>query len=276
MFKPILGLKGSCDLVQVNDRLKYRPTVYEFFTDVNDFTNDGYHRLYDAVQYVQSKGIHQIVIHHPMKFANYHSDVVAPEKFYPDLYRFIETTTEQLIRLAHDLDIQVLIHGGYSGPEVQHMVDLYPSVEEARQAVYRRLDRFKNEGDNHIMFENSIAPVFAYGHVDQENEILDHQYRLAFDTSHCFIELHGDNDGLQRSLQHLAPAVVHYHLVDSMGETHDSLQLGTGKINWTKVLPLLNPEATSIYEINLHDQTNCREQVASHKYLMGIYQQVNQ
>ena len=276
MFKPILGLKGSSDRVQIDDRIQYHPTVYEFFTAASDFTTDGYQRLYDAIQYVQSKGIHQIVLHHPMKFGNHHSEVVAPEKYYPDLYRFIETTTAQLIRLGHDLNVQVLIHGGYSGPEVEHMVGLYPSIEDARQAVYHRLDRFADEGGNQIMFENSIAPVFAYGHPDQEDEILDHHYRLAFDTSHCFIELHGDNPGLQRSLRHLAPAVAHYHLVDSMGLTHDSLQLGKGKIDWAPVLPLLNPTATSIYEINLHNQNDCQEQLASHQYLLEIYRQLKE
>lgn len=276
MFKPILGLKGSSDRVQIDDRIQYHPTVYEFFTAASDFTTDGYQRLYDAIQYVQSKGIHQIVLHHPMKFGNHHSEVVAPEKYYPDLYRFIETTTAQLIQLGHDLNVQVLIHGGYSGPEVEHMVDLYPSIEDARQAVYHRLDRFADEGGNQIMFENSIAPVFAYGHPDQEDEILDHHYRLAFDTSHCFIELHGDNPGLQRSLRHLAPAVVHYHLVDSMGMTHDSLQLGKGKIDWAPVLPLLNPTATSIYEINLHNQNDCQEQLARHQYLLEIYRQLKE
>ena len=276
MFKPILGLKGSSERVQMDDRLQHHPAVYEFFTAARDFTPDGYQRLYDAIQYVQSTGIHRIVLHHPMKFHGHHSDVVAPERYYPDLYRFIETTTEQLIRLGHDLNVQVLVHGGYSGAEVAHMVDLYPSVEDARQAVYKRLDRFKDGGGQQIMFENSIAPVFAYGHPAEEDEILAHHYRLAFDTSHCFIELHGDNAGLQRSLKHLAPAVVHYHLVDSMGETHDSLQLGTGKIDWEKVLPLLNPAASSIYEINLADQTNCREQLASHQYLMNVYRQIKE
>lgn len=276
MFKPMLGLKGSSDRVQIDDRLQYHPSVYEFFTAAGDFTPDGYRHLYDAIQYVQSQGIHRIVLHHPMKFGNHHSDVVAPEKHYPDLYRFIETTTEQLIRLGHDLNVQILVHGGYSGPEVEHMVDLYPSVAAARQAVYHRLDRFADEGGDQIMFENSIAPVFAYGHPDQEDEILAHHYRLAFDTSHCFIELHGDNTGLQRSLRHLAPAVVHYHLVDSMGQTHDSLQLGKGKIDWAPVLPLLDPAATSIYEINLHDQTNCKEQLASHEYLLDIYRQLKE
>lgn len=275
MYQPILGLKGSSDRVQIDDRLQHHPAVYEFYTASSDFTAEGYRRLYDAVQYVQAAGINHIVLHHPMKFGDHHSEIVAPEKQYPELYRFIEESTAKLIRLADDLDVQVLVHGGYSGPEVNHMVALYPTVQDAREAAYKRLDRFAKDGGDHIMFENSIAPVFAYGDPAQEEEILAHNYRLAFDTSHCFIYLHGDNVGLQKALQQLKNNVVHYHLVDSMGETHDSLTLGTGKIDWQGVLPLLNERATSIYEINLHDQTNCAEQLASHRYLTDLYRQIN-
>ena len=267
MFQPQLGLKGNSSREQIDDRLRYQPQVYEFFTAANDFTPAGYQHLREAIQYVQSRGVRHIVLHHPMSFGEYHADVVAPEKEYPELYRFIEKTTTQLLCLADDLDVQVLVHGGYAGPTVEHMVALYPSVQAARDAVYQRLDRFARAGGDHIMFENSIAPVFAYGDPAQEDEILAHHYRLAFDTSHCFIELHGDNQGLQASLSHLAPDVVHYHLVDSLGQTHDSLTLGTGKINWAGVLPRMNTQASSIYEINLHDQGNCQEQLASHAYL---------
>lgn len=276
MNSPLLGLKGSSDRKQIDDRLQYHPDVYEFYTDATDFTSDGYRHLDEAVQYVQSKGIDKIVIHHPMVYRKWHSEVVAPEKNFPELYRFVESSTEQLIALAKKRDIQVLIHGGYAGKEVQDMVNLYPSVEDARQAVYKRLDRFAKAGGNHIMFENSIAPVFAYGHPKQEDEILSHHYRLAFDTSHCFIEMHGDNQALQASLKHLRDHVVHYHLVDSMGKTHDSLQLGKGKIDWAPVLKLLNPKATSIYEINLRDQQNCREQIESHRYLTSITKKLTQ
>lgn len=169
---------------------------------------------------------------------------------------------------------QLGLKGSSSRIQIDDRLKHHPTIADARQAVYHRLDRFARAGRDHIMFENSIAPVFAYGHPDQENEILAHHYRLAFDTSHCFIELHGDNQGLLASLRHLAPAVVHYHLVDSLGQTHDSLTLGTGKINWAGVLPLLNPAASSIYEINLHDQTNCAEQLASHRYLNQIARQL--
>ena len=85
MFLPQLGLKGSSQLDQINDRLQYNPLAYEFYTDANDFTDEGYQRLYDAIQYVKDAGIKNIILHHPMKFQDHHSEVVAPEKQYPDL-----------------------------------------------------------------------------------------------------------------------------------------------------------------------------------------------
>lgn len=275
MFVPLLGLKGSSKKTQIDDRLQYHPNVYEFYTDANDFTPTGYRHLMEAVQYVKGSGVKNIIIHHPMVYKQWHSEMVAPEKNFPDLYRFVESSTYQLIELAKKFDVQVLVHGGYAGNEVKTMVDLYPNVEVARQAVYNRLDRFAKDGGEHIMFENSIAPVFAYGYPDQEDEILAHDYRLAFDVSHCFIERHGDNQALLNSLSHLKDQTVHYHLVDSLGQNHDSLPLGTGKVDWKGVIQRMNPTATSIYEISLHSENDCQEQLDSHRYFTNIYHQLN-
>lgn len=210
-----------------------------------------------------------------MKFKGRNTDVVAPEKQFPELYAFIEDSTEKLLKIAIDHNVQLLVHGGYMG-FVPEYVKLYRSLSDARQAVYKRLDRFAKAGGQHIMFENSISDVFCYGDPLQEDEILSHHYRLAFDTSHCFIAAHGDNKVLQASLKHLKPAIVHYHLVDSMGMVHDSLQLGKGKIDWFKVLPLMNDKASDIYEINLRNQNICTEQLASHQYLSDVYRKLTQ
>ena len=78
MFQPQLGLKGSSSREQIDDRLRYQPQVYEFFTAANDFTPEGYQHLREAIQYVQSRGVRHTVLHHPMSFGEYHADVVAP------------------------------------------------------------------------------------------------------------------------------------------------------------------------------------------------------
>lgn len=264
-----LGLKGSSDMRQIKDRLSYHPTTYEFFTQASDFTETGFAHLQQAVAYVKQAGVAHIVLHHPMQFQQWHSELIAPADRFPDLYQFVERSTKMLIQLAKQEDVQCLVHGSYAGG-TQLFIDCYPSLAAARNAAFRRMDRFAQLGGDHIMFENSISPIFSYGDPDLEDQIMAHHYRLAFDTSHCFIYLHGNNKGLQASLKHLQPQVVHYHLVDSMGQTHDSLPLGRGKIDWQSVLPLLNPHASRIYEINLKDNLHCDEQLASHHYLESL------
>lgn len=89
MFLPQLGLKGSSQLDQIEDRLQYNPTIYEFYTNADDFTDEGYQRLYDAIQYVKDAGIKNIILHHPMKFRGSSFRSSGPEKQYRpiSLYR---------------------------------------------------------------------------------------------------------------------------------------------------------------------------------------------
>lgn len=186
-----LGLKASADLRQVKDRLQYKPEVFEFFTAESDFTNDGLKRLQVAIEEVKAAGVKQIVLHHPMRYRDTFTELIAPQEQCRELYYFIDKSTNDLLQLA-------------------------------------------------------------------------------FDTSHCFIKVKANNEELLASLTRLKDQIVHYHLVDSYGQTHDSLTLGQGLIDWRRVLPRLNPAATSIYEINLKDQLDASEQVKSHEYLLNL------
>lgn len=181
-------------------------------------------------------------------------------------------SSEALIELAIKMDVQVLIHGAYS--ENEDVLGDFGSVESARKVVFKRLDYFKNMGGNHVMFENSISPFFNFTDDAIIEEVIARQYRLCYDVSHGFITAHGDNAKLDNSLLRLAPQTVHYHFVDSMGETHDSLSLGQGRIDWRQVLQVINPAATNIYEIDLKDQYNCQEMLDSHRYLTTLAQQI--
>lgn len=263
-----LGLKASSDLTQIQDRLAYRPDVFEFFTSENDFSQEGLKNLAQAIKLVKQT-TPNIVLHHPMRFGEYFTELVAPATQFPKLYHFIEKSSHDLLQLAFDYDIQVLIHGSYSR-QTQTFIDLYPDFETARAVVFKRILKFQELGQTHIMFENSISNLFYYGDPQEEADILATHCRLAFDTSHCFIKCAGDNAKLLASLKNLQKNIVHYHLVDSLGKTHDSLPLGKGKIDWPAVLPLLNPQATSIYEINLANQNDALEQIQSHQYLTSL------
>ena len=124
---PQLGLKASSDPAQIEDRLKYHPQTFEFFTDVHNFTPAGLAELKAGIRSVQGAGIDQIVIHQPMKFGDIHSELAAPQTAFPDLYDFIERSTATLLELASEFDLQILIHGGYSG-DFPRVIPFYQSL----------------------------------------------------------------------------------------------------------------------------------------------------
>ncbi|MCH5463024.1 TIM barrel protein [Lactobacillus sp. LC28-10] len=265
---PSLGLKASTSLEQINERLQYKPSVFEFYTDAHDMTTNGLAHLEEMVKYVQSTGIRHIVIHHPMAYDHHHNEVGVSALKDPAGYQFMMSSADALIELAIKLNVQVLIHGGYSDKDA--VINAFGDLETARKVIFARLDYFQNIGGHHVMFENSISPTFDYGDEEIEEAVIAHHYRLCYDISHAFIVLHGDNDKLVKSIAHLAIQTVHYHFVDSMGLQHDSLQLGKGKIDWQQVMKVVNPKATNIYEIDLEDQNDSREMRASHDYLTNL------
>ncbi len=265
---PNLGLKASTSLEQINDRLQYRPRVFEFYTDAHDMTPNGLTHLTEMIKYVRAAGVRSIVIHHPMAYDHHHNEVAVSAIQDPASYQFMMSSSDALIELAVKLNVQVLIHGAYS--DEAEVIKAFGSLKVARQVVFDRLDYFQKLGGNHVMIENSTSPVFDFGDDEVERTVMTHHYRLCYDTSHGFIVLHGDNEKLARSIARLAPQTVHYHFVDSMGEFHDSLPLGDGRIDWYRVMQVVNPKATNIYEIDLADQNNCQEMRDSHHYLTQL------
>ncbi len=114
---PSLGLKASTSLEQIDERLQYQPSVFEFYTDAHDMTKNGLAHLEEMVKYVQSAGVRQIVIHHPMAYDHHHNEVAVSALKDPAGYQFMMSSADALIELAIKLNVQVLIHGGYSDKE---------------------------------------------------------------------------------------------------------------------------------------------------------------
>lgn len=263
-----LGLKAGTEPIQLHDRLQHQPDVFEFYLNEFDVSGDGLKRLSDEIDEVKDT-TKKIVLHHPMKVGEQSVELDVSEVADPNLYRFVRESTETLIQLAKDKSIQALIHGSYN-QQTPTIIAEYANFDEAQSALFNRMDYYQKYGQNNVMFENSISDLFYFGSEEMDRFILQKGYRLAFDTSHAFIKQSGSNADLQASLKRLMPNIVHYHLVDSMGEFHDSLPLGKGKIDWKQAYSLMNPDATSIYEIDLADQNNCREMLESHDYLQNL------
>jgi len=265
-----LGLKASAEIEQLMNRLQYRPEVFEFFTSAADFEPASFKALVEAIQFVKTNVTERVIIHHPMSYRDWHLDQLLDEEREPAAYQFLQTSTEQLLTLASDLDVQVLIHGGYGGSDSLKLLNEYESLMAARTAVFERLDQLVRQAKGHVMIENGITPSFMYGDPQLDELIIQHNLPLVCDVSHVFIGLHGDMDLTMLALKRLAPLIQHYHLVDSLGQQHDSLPLGQGLIDWQRVLPVLNPGATMIYEVPDETDATCANMLSSYHYLRSL------
>lgn len=267
-----LGLKASTDERQIDNRLMHHPDVFEFHLTDDDFTPAGWAHFQQMVAKVQAV-VPKVVFHHPMKWHGIRCELCVNKLAFPQLYDFVMASSSQLIAYAQQVHAVALIHGGYALHPGEHdFASDWPDLATAQKVVLGRMVDFAAMAPDNVVFENSLLPIFAYGDPAFEERLLQLQLPLAYDVSHAFIYVHGDNNKLIASMRHLRPFVRHYHLVDSLGQHHDSLVLGQGAINWKRVLHAMNSNASLIYEINLADQLDCSEMLASHWYLEGLAQ----
>ncbi|MFC6181103.1 TIM barrel protein [Lactiplantibacillus daowaiensis] len=265
-----LGLKAAAEPSQLMNRLQYRPTTFEFFTSAADFKPDAFKHLKSAINFVDENVTTDIVIHHPMSYHGTHLDQLLDPNREREAYDFLQDSTNRLLQLATDLDVRVLIHGGYGGGESASLIKEYPSLAEARATVFARLDEIVRQGNGHVMIENGITPSFMYGDPQLDEQIIQHHLPLVCDLSHVFIGLHGDMNLTMLALKRLKPLIQHYHLVDSLGQKHDSLPLGEGLIDWQRVLGELNPAASMIYEVPDESDSTCANMLQSYHYLRSL------
>ena len=262
-----LGLKASAQPAQLMNRLQYRPEVFEFFTSSADFQPERFKALKAAVKFVLANVTEKVIVHHPMSYQGTHLDQLLDPQRQPEAYQFLHASTDQLLDLANDLDVKILVHGGYGGTE---LLDQYPSVTAARTVVLSRLDELVRQANGHVMIENGITPSFMYGDPQLDEQLIQHHFPLVCDLSHVFIGLHGDMELTMLALKRLVPLIQHYHLVDSLGQQHDSLPLGRGLIDWQRVLPVLNSHATMIYEVPDETDATCANMLSSYHYLRDM------
>ncbi|MBM6411458.1 TIM barrel protein [Lacticaseibacillus paracasei] len=264
-----LGLKAGTDIVQIRDRLRYHPDVFEFFLTENDFSENGWYHLREMTKLVH-KSVDHIIFHQPMTWHGWRTGLSVNERVHPDLYRFVIESSMRLIAYAQEVGALALIHGTYDSFNYNYIKD-WNSLMVSRTVCLGRMCQISQMGGNNVVFENGIDQIFAYGDPSFENLLLKLKLPLAYDISHTFIMVNGNNDKLMASLNHLASLIKHYHIVDSMGgKVHDSLTVGHGKIDWERVVPRMNDTASSIFEINLQNHSHCKEMLESYRYLQQV------
>jgi sugar phosphate isomerase/epimerase len=125
-------------------------------------------------------------------------------------------------------------------------------------------------GRNVFLWEDSCSGLFSYQNPYLIKEVIKPlRLDIVVDVSHSFIALRGDNEKLLDVINSVCNYAQYYHIVDSMGEKHDGLELGHGKINWSPLKPYMKNKP-HIFEISLDDYNDCSPMIRSYQYFAAL------
>lgn len=252
-----LGLKCSFYPEQLYNRLQFKPDIIELHLNDDDLFNDKRKQLENTITMLSGLGC-DVYLHHPSKYNGRYLNIIHEQK---EDYLFYHLSTRILADICLSHSIKCVIHPHYI------MTATSTINKENIDKIVKEIKRILSYGNDVFLWENSINGLFTAQNPNWfEDFVRPLNLPLAYDISHAFISLRGNNRLLLEQIEKLEPYIQYFHVVDSEGQKHDGLQVGTGKINWKPILPFL-ASRPYIYEITLKDITDATEMYKSHLYL---------
>ncbi|KGR76399.1 sugar phosphate isomerase/epimerase family protein [Ureibacillus manganicus] len=264
-----LGLKGSSDPKQIENRLSQEGIeIYEFHLVEDDLFGARLKHLESSIAKLKEHGV-RVYLHHPMAIQGKWLHINDENSIAAD---FFKLSTRILVDICERFDCYVVVHWNYGMLQNNQLVveQEVPDKKSLIQTIARTIAYDERYGKGRILWENGIRGVGAFRNdFALANLIVDTPLKLCFDVSHGFISMNGDNESLFKTIELLQNQICYYHVVDSMGKTHDSLMIGQGEIDFRRILPFIL-EKDYIYEIMLGDNEDCWEMVESHRVFRGL------
>lgn len=255
-----LGLKCSYYPEQLYDRLKYNPAIIELHLYEDDLFGEKRKQLENTISMLVNQG-YEVYLHHPSKYNGKYLDIIHEQK---EHYLFYHLSTRILADICLTYSIKCVIHPHYI-PSDTSIVN-----NENRDKIVNEIKQVLSYGKDAFLWENSIVGVFtAQNPYWFEDIVQPLNLPLAYDISHAFISFKGNNRLLIEQIKKLDSYIHYFHVVDSEGQKHDGLPLGTGSIDWKPIIPFLM-NRPYIYEIVLKNKTNAAEMYDSHVYLVNL------
>ena len=254
-------LKTALHPQQIQDRMKYNPEIVEFHLTEEDLAAP--EQLIKYIQEFKSKGT-RVYLHHPSKYKGKYLDIISQSQEMRDYY---DGSCKVLADICKQEQIKCIVHCHYAKSECSDYEN-----QEKRKETRKRLEEILRICDHSFLWEDTIQGIFSAENPYLLSEIVKPlQLPLNIDISHSFIALKGDNDQLQQHLESYHSFANYYHLVDSKGIYHDSLPLGSGKINWKMVKSYVK-DTDFIFEIYLKESNfmDCSPMIESAKYFNSL------
>lgn len=251
-------VKCSLDPIQVEERLRHQPDILEFYLQEDDVFGDKLNHLTNMIDYVQKQGV-KVYLHHPIKYRGAYVDILHEEVEYREYYLL---STRILHRICLTYGIKCVLHCYSQDTYSANYMDK-THTEELKAAI----EPILAWGGDVFMWENVITGLFTFHNPYLLDVIVKPlQLPLVHDISHTFIGVQGDNNALAAITKQFDPYVCYLHVVDSLGEKHDGLELGTGRIDWEPLFPYIETK-DFIYEVMLEDNEDATPMVRSRDYL---------
>ncbi|WP_078409091.1 TIM barrel protein [Priestia abyssalis] len=256
-----IRLKTGLNADHIQERLTYHPEIIELHLVEDDL----YHpeRIVECVQWLKSKDV-RVYLHHPMTYKGQYLDIISSNQEMRDHY---DWSCNVLASICQQEGIKCVIHCHYASSESSDYQD-----RAKRKETRKRIETVLQICEKSFLWEDTTGGIFSAENPFLLSEMVDPlQLPLNIDISHSFIALKGDNQKLQKHLEGFCPYAKYFHVVDSMGVTHDSLPLGEGNIKWAMVKPYVK-DTDFVFEINLSssDHRDCTPMIRSADYFNRI------
>ena len=226
--------------------------VYEFHISYNDLTRNLPDEPWDTL--AEKK----ILLHAPELFSgSYLLDLTCDDntKMHIDNLNLVCNYARKLRKkIGYKKNIEIITNiGGFSThdflPEIKKDL-LYERIEDRLQEV--------NQDFCEIIIQNMAPFPWHFGGQRYQNifaytdEIVNfcakNNARIALDTAHLSMHCQYRRKDFYMALSDLAPFVAHWHISDAAGTNGEGVQLGTGDIDFSEVLPYITAEQSFIVE----------------------------
>jgi hypothetical protein len=255
-----LGVKCSYHPEQLYERLSYHPDIIELHLRDEDLFGENRKQLEATISMLKAQG-YTVFLHHPVKYNGRFLNIMHEQQ---EDYLFYHLSTRILADICHTHSVKCVIHPHYIQSSASAI------NEENKEKLYHEMNGILAYGREAFLWENSIYGLFTADNPDWFKDFIEPLgLPLTYDISHAFISYKGNNALLLEQIKKLDAYIHYYHVVDSEGQKHDGLTVGTGRVDWKPIIPFLMNKPY-IYEITLKDQRDAAQMIQSHLYLSGL------
>lgn len=248
-------LKTDTSWDSIQDRLRYNPEIMEL--QLFDKDLDNIQLLQQCIRYLQELGI-TVYLHHPRTIKGVPLDILSND---PNMRDFYQYSSRLLAKISREEGIKCVVHCHYAGTSSSYNVTLERTLQ-----IKKEIEHVLTFASDVFLWEDSCYGLFAHSNPYLvEHVVKPLQLPLVLDVSHSFIATEGSNELLMDIVRETEPYVQYLHVVDSLGQEHDGLELGQGLINWKDIKPYINNKPF-IFEISLPNVKDCYPMVKSKNY----------